>query len=177
MLVLLNPLRDGRCPTAGNLFHDQAGALHASRLVWIRPQPTARPLPSFVGPLELPLLIPYIPVGPPPAVTDRQLLVGYAGQLPGCAHAQFLYVKCLLSPSSFPETKGRRITMEDTIVIKRNFRGYADEDLFAVFDGHGGLVAVFHGNFLDVRRSCLAYRAGCCRICCGETAHHLGPSP
>lgn len=28
--------------------------------------------------------------------------------------------------------------MEDMIVIKRNFRGREDEDLLAVFDGHGG---------------------------------------
>jgi protein phosphatase 1L len=28
--------------------------------------------------------------------------------------------------------------MEDMIVIKRNFRGRPDEDLLAVFDGHGG---------------------------------------
>jgi serine/threonine protein phosphatase PrpC len=28
--------------------------------------------------------------------------------------------------------------MEDMIVIKRNFRGKTDEDLLAVFDGHGG---------------------------------------
>jgi serine/threonine protein phosphatase PrpC len=38
----------------------------------------------------------------------------------------------------YADTIGRRLTMEDMIVIKRNFRNRPDEDLLAVFDGHGG---------------------------------------
>eukprot|EP01133_Synstelium_polycarpum_P018599 gene18599-22253_t len=38
----------------------------------------------------------------------------------------------------YSETVGRRMTMEDEAVIYGTFRGRADEDYFAVFDGHGG---------------------------------------
>ncbi|KAJ4458920.1 putative protein phosphatase 2C [Paratrimastix pyriformis] len=98
----------------GNLFNDQTGALPTSRLVWLQPNEAlaTHPLPSFVGPVQMPLLIPFLPERQVPK--ERQLRVGYA------------------------ETRGRRVTMEDAIVIKRNFRGRPDEDFFAIFDGHGG---------------------------------------
>ena len=50
------------------------------------------------------------------------------------------------------ETIGRRNTMEDKCLMRTCFRGNADEHVFAVFDGHGGVqCAVFvASNFLDV---------------------------
>lgn len=39
------------------------------------------------------------------------------------------------------ESLGRRRTMEDSILIEGCFQGEGDQDLFAVFDGHGGATA------------------------------------
>jgi len=64
-------------------------------------------------PLPPPQLLPAI-APPVPMRRERRLRVGYA------------------------DTVGRRLTMEDMIVIKRYFRGHQDEDFFAIFDGHGG---------------------------------------
>ena len=38
----------------------------------------------------------------------------------------------------FAETQGPRPTMEDAMVVYGQFREHADEDMFGVFDGHGG---------------------------------------
>jgi serine/threonine protein phosphatase PrpC len=38
----------------------------------------------------------------------------------------------------FADTKGKRATMEDEMVVYGTFRENADEDYLAVFDGHGG---------------------------------------
>ena len=36
------------------------------------------------------------------------------------------------------EMMGRRLRMEDSVVVERGFRGRSDEALFAVFDAHAG---------------------------------------
>lgn len=77
-------------------------------------QRTAQYLAMTFGPFELPFLLPGQLRRAQQQRRPRKLRVGYA------------------------DTIGRRLTMEDMIVIKRNFRGKDDEDLLAVFDGHGG---------------------------------------
>ncbi|GKT26800.1 Protein phosphatase 2C family like protein [Aduncisulcus paluster] len=39
---------------------------------------------------------------------------------------------------AFAETVGRRLEMEDVVLVRQRFRGKEHEHLFAVFDGHGG---------------------------------------
>jgi serine/threonine protein phosphatase PrpC len=39
---------------------------------------------------------------------------------------------------AYAETIGRRLDMEDVVLVRRKFRGNPNESLFAVFDGHGG---------------------------------------
>ncbi|KAK2947955.1 putative Protein phosphatase 2C [Blattamonas nauphoetae] len=73
----------------------------------------AQQLSSLFGPFELPFLLPGQQRHNAMHRT-RKLRVGYA------------------------DTIGRRLTMEDVIVIRRSFRERQDEDLLAVFDGHGG---------------------------------------
>jgi len=44
----------------------------------------------------------------------------------------------------FSESIGRRDTMEDAIVIHGQFRNSPNEDLFCIFDGHGGIEVANH---------------------------------
>jgi serine/threonine protein phosphatase PrpC len=41
-------------------------------------------------------------------------------------------------PIGYADMTGRRPTMEDQIIIRGVYRGYADEDFVGMFDGHGG---------------------------------------
>ncbi|KAJ4453622.1 putative protein phosphatase 2C [Paratrimastix pyriformis] len=100
--------------TEQGLVRDPSRAgTNSSQLYWLQGDrdKQRQQLPAFVGDLQLPVAIPQ---QPPPRVRERRLRVGYA------------------------DTVGRRLSMEDMIVIKRYFRGHEDEDFFAVFDGHGG---------------------------------------
>lgn len=49
----------------------------------------------------------------------------------------------------YADTKGKRLTMEDQIIILGHFRGNPKEDYLAIFDGHGGTDAsIFAANNL-----------------------------
>ena len=57
-----------------------------------------------------------------------------------------------LDSFGFVELCGNRRQMQDFILAKQGFRGNKDEQLYAVFDGHGGVQCVrfVHANFADI---------------------------